>query len=131
MTPQEELEIDYHLLFSSNLRPTSIGYRGLTRLLLHGSILHDSLSKDYSVFVNFTKVLDHLRLEYEFITNGVALKPNAKENYRRTVMYGKPQQVIQAYAKKPQPLGKDQPDFDKPGWCDRRYPDEKDNSNTL
>ncbi|SHH75444.1 hypothetical protein [Flavobacterium johnsoniae] len=123
MTASEELEIDVHLLRASNLRTTSIGYKAFERLLLNGRLSSDSLGSDYTLFVNFTKVLDHLQLEYQFITGGLALKENAKENYRQNVMLRRHQPVKIYRTNERQRVGKDEPEENKIGWCDRKLSD--------
>ena len=80
MTIQEEQSIDAHILASSGLRTTSIGYKALVSLLQYGNFLSYGF-RDYDIFVNFTKVLDHLQLEYKYIPRGLQLKENAKINY--------------------------------------------------
>jgi hypothetical protein len=96
MTPSEESIIDAHILVASNLRTTSIGYKALVSLLKHGNLLTYAF-KDYSIFVNFTRVLDHLSLDYEFVTYGLQLNENAKLKYHQNVMNRKAQEFSPAY----------------------------------
>lgn len=127
MTSSQELEVDAHLLRASNLRPTSIGYKAFERLLHDGKLYSNTVGQDYTVFVNFTKVLDYLKLEYQFISGGLALKENAKENYRQNIMFKKHELPIKlTYTSQRQKLGKDEPDDNKIGWCDRKFSDEKE-----
>ncbi|MRX40419.1 hypothetical protein GJU43_14115 [Flavobacterium sp. LC2016-23] len=103
MTPSEELEIDAHILKASMLKTTSNGYRALQSLLMHGNLLSYAFGGDYSIFVNFTRVLNHIRLEFHFVPFALELKPDAKLIYRQNMMTYRPQEPIE----QPRPYNKE------------------------
>lgn len=95
MTTSEESAIDAHVLKASTLRATAIGYKGLASLLRYGNVMSYAF-RDYDVFVNFTRMLNHLQLQFEFVPYGLQLKPDAKINYYQNVMKRKaPEQTYQ------------------------------------
>ncbi|MDX6188001.1 hypothetical protein SGQ83_01450 [Flavobacterium sp. Fl-318] len=122
MTSSEELAVDAHVLEASNLRVTSRGYNALKRLLSTGNLLSKSLGEDYGIFVDFTKVLDYLPLEYQFVPFGLELKEHAKIHYLQNMMNSKIREVKQSYNYKPQQLGKEERP-EASGWTRTREKD--------
>lgn len=120
MTTSEESTIDAHVLEASNLRTTSIGYKALVSLLKYGNVLTYAFS-DYTVFVSFTRVLDHLHLEYEFVAFGLQLKENAKLSYYQNVVNRKVPEFKPTYHEGKNRVGKDDPEEGKIGWAEKRF----------
>jgi len=108
MELSEELVVDAHVLEASNLRTTSIGYKGLKLLLSTGSLLSSQLGEDYSLFVNFTRMLDHLGLKYQFINSGLELQENSKQNYFQSMMCRKVPDVKPSYKYGVNRIGKEE-----------------------
>lgn len=85
MNEFENKLVDAHILEASKLRTTSRGYKALNSLLSTGNLLCIAFN-DYSVFVDFTRLLNHLRLEFHFVPFGLQLNDNAKIDYHQNVM---------------------------------------------
>jgi len=121
MTPSQELEVDAHILAASNLRNTSIGYKALASVLKHGNLLCIAFC-DYEVFVNFTRMLWHLKVDFEFVPFGLQLKENTKQCYRDARMIPKAAPVVTYnYEKKYSRIGKDDPEEGKIEWNEKRF----------
>ncbi len=123
MKLSEELEIDAHILAASNLKITSIGYKALVSLLKYGNFMSYAF-RDYDIFVNFTRMLNHLQVEIEFVPFGLQLKENAKLNYRNNMMTLKHQKLINQtptqHKESSSRIGKQDPDDGKLGWAERK-----------
>lgn len=88
MTRSDELAIDNHILAKSNLKPSSIGYKALASLLKYGNFLSYGF-RTYEIFVDFTRLLNQLQLEFTFIPFGLQLKDDAKSIYYANMMIRK------------------------------------------
>jgi hypothetical protein len=71
--------------------------------------------------VGFTRILNHIGLKFEYIPKGIELKGNAKKHYSDSAMYRKSPIVKFDYEKKYNRVGKDEPEENKLGWCDRKF----------
>lgn len=129
MTPAEETAIDAHILKSkenayvtlwSELNKDKAFYsRAITDLLRDG-YFHCSFDGSDDI-VGFTKILNHIGLEIQYISKGIELKDNAKMLYRETRMYRKAVEVTYNHEKRFNRVGKDEPEEDKLGWNERRF----------
>lgn len=136
MTASEEAAIDSHIwqsreyayitLWSTLKRNKTFYDISLIGLAQYGNVICKIIGNDD--IVGFTRILDHIGLPIEFEKSGIRLKKNAKLIYRESKMYKKPLIITDPYQheKKFNRVGKKEADYDKPGWCDRKFADEKD-----
>jgi len=96
MTPEQEAEVDAYLLAASNLRTTSRGYKALKSLLTTGNLLVIAFD-NYNVFVDFTRLLNHLQLEFHYVSFGLELNENSKTEYLENVINRKNLDVKPTY----------------------------------
>lgn len=121
MTAAEELELEAHAIEASKLRNTSIGYKALVSLLKYGNVMSYAF-KDYDVFVSFTRVLNHIQLQFEFVPFGLQLKQDAKITYRKNMMtYRPPEPVKQAYTESSKKRSKDDEREEGQDWSKKRF----------
>ncbi|WP_294958640.1 hypothetical protein [uncultured Flavobacterium sp.] len=129
MTPADETKIDAHILKSkenayitlwSVLNKDKAYYNASIKDLLRDGYLHCSFTSSDDI-VGFTRILNHIGLEFEYVTKGIELKENAKKHYRDTRMCPKMTIITFAQEKKYNRVGKDEPDDNKLGWCDRKF----------
>lgn len=143
MTAEEELAIDAHiwnrredayLVVWSTLKKNKIYYyRSLIGLAQYGNMICKTIENDEKDdLIGFIRFLVHLGLTYEIVPSGIKLKENAKQIYRENKMYIKPtSKDPYEHEKRFNRVGKKEPDYDKPGWCDRMLSDKKENPNRL
>ncbi|MFW0739731.1 hypothetical protein [Flavobacterium sp. T12S277] len=129
MTPTEEITIDAHILKSkesayitlwSVLNKDKAYYNKSMKDLLRDGYLHCSFTSADDI-VGLTRILNHIGLTFEFVPRGIELKEKAKQYYRDTKMYHKAPIVTFDSEKKYSRVGKDEPEENKLGWCDRKF----------
>jgi hypothetical protein len=118
MTCLQQLEVDAHVLASSRLKSTSRGYKALKTLLEHGNLLYWCLGKNDTL--ELVKVLIYLQFRIEYVTGGIQLKPESKNQYYYLIMNRK-EPLKPTYPHYPTlSVGKAESQEEKPGWNERR-----------
>lgn len=119
MTTSQKAEVDAYVLAASNLRTTSRGYKALKILFEHGNLLYCYLGKWDTL--ELTKLLIHLKFNYEFVTGGIQLCENSKSDFYYTIMHYKAPEARTKYRENTtKRVGKDEREDGKLGWADRK-----------
>lgn len=110
-------EVDEYILKASGLVKDKKGYNALLQLLHTGVLLYDRLGQNTTF--DLCKILNYLKFDYDFLSNGIKLKDNSKLNFYRDVMYpSKEERVyVQNYHNS---IGKNDPEESEIGWAERK-----------
>jgi len=118
MTPWEEKRVDACILESSRLKPASKEYESIRTLMEEGNLLYCFLGKWETL--ELTKILISLQFRYEYVTGGIQLRPESKEDFYRNIMNRRAAEPAGYYGKQPMPLGKaERHDEGSLGWAEQ------------